>query len=245
MIRHAIKFIPFLFVLTACNSIPERPAQPYGSKQPVNTLSTTEKLAHQAGYVVVGDERDNDKRRRQALSGIMKEKRQLFRNIPTSEFAYIAGAELVERTVNVPFEYASTEFRPTPEQRFHLRLLFSVADRVEVRGRTDGRGNRQADERIALRRAESAKRYLLSNGVPAELISINYQAAGDYVADNKTAVGRSKNRRVELEFYIDDFSLNRPMEYVANEVNKCRQPVSIDEWQIIGSDNCIDTWGKR
>lgn len=245
MIRHTIKFIPFLFVLTACNSIPERPAQPYGSKQPINTLSTAERLAHQAGYVVVGDERDNESRRSEALSGNLKEKRQFFRNIPTSEFAYITGAELVERTVNVPFEYASTEFRPTPEQRFHLRLLFSVADRVEVRGRTDGRGNKRADERIAHRRAESAKRYLLSNGVPSDLISINFQAAGDYIADNETASGRDKNRRVELEFFIDDFSLNRPMAYVANEVNKCGQPVSVDEWQTIGFEPCIEQWGKR
>lgn len=245
MIKHTMRFIPMLFVLTACSSLPEKPAQPVGEKRVINTLETTEKLAHQAGYVVIGEERDNNQFKGQALKGFTRPKRQLFRGIEPSEYAYIPGAELIERTVNVPFEYASAEFLPTPEQRFHLRLLFAVADRIELRGRTDGRGDKRADERMAHRRAEAAKRYLLSNGVPAELISINYQAAGDYIADNETIAGRGMNRRVEMEFFVDDFSKDRPVEYLANEVNRCRQPVLIDQWQEVGLEPCIKQWGSR
>lgn len=237
--------MPLVLGLTACSSIPERPTQPTGNKQPVNTLATSERLAHQAGYIVVGDARDSEKHKRAALTTPMRQERQLFRSTPASEYAYIPGAELVERTVNVPFEYASTVFSPSPEQRFHLRLLFSVADRIELRGRTDGRGNRRNNEQIALRRAEAAKRYLLSSGVPSEIISINYQSSGDYISDNHTESGRDINRRVEMEFYIDDFSNDRPVEYVSNKVNKCSQPISVDEWQDIGPETCNNKLEKQ
>ena len=206
------------------------PPQPSGPSKPVNSLQTAEMLAHEAGLVVVGVESNKPEVKQQLLQT------QLFRARTRDEFALVQGAQLVERTVYVPFDFASDEFKPTVEQRYQLRQLLAVADRVEVRGRTDGRGNTRADERMAHRRAEAAKRYLLNRGVPGNIIAVNYQAAGDYIADNEQVKGRSMNRRVEVEFYIDDFTRGRGSVYDVADPRKCRLPVDQDEWQVIGEE---------
>lgn len=238
----------FLSALTACSSMPERATQPTGKSQPVNSLATEEMLAHTAGLVVIGAQRNNEQSKRQALSGgvyLKESKRQLFRNKPQTDYAQVPGARLIERIVHVPFEFASATFSPTPEQSFHIRQLLAVADRIEIRGRTDGKGKHIANERIAHHRAEAAKRYLLSRGVPPSIIAINYQAAGDYIDDNETVAGRNRNRRVELEFYIVDLSTGKAVDYVANAAHQCSQPIAIDQWQQVGADACIKEWGTR
>ena len=90
---------------------------------------------------------------------------------------------------------------------------------------------------MAHRRAEAAKRYLLDRGVPSSIIAVNYQAAGDYIADNERIEGRGMNRRVEIEFYIDDFTADKVREYAIAESLRCDKKVNINEWQIIGKTN--------
>ncbi len=238
-----------LLSLAAC-ALPERPTKPSGPAKPVNSLATQEMLAYEAGYMLVGPERNKPKVKKQFLYNgqLFNQKpealqRQLSRAKTRDEFAMVPGAELVERTVKVGFSFGSDEFLPTPEQRFQLRQLLAVADRVEVRGRTDGRGNPAADERIAHLRAEAAKRYLLDRNVPSSIIAINYQAAGDYIADNEKTAGRGMNRRVELEFYIDDFTADRVQSFAINEPYKCNEPLDKNQWQEIDTQSrngCIN-----
>jgi len=54
-------------------------------------------------------------------------------------------------------------------------------------------------EPLSVRRAEAAKAELVAQGVPGPRIYAEGKGAGAPVADNKTADGRAKNRRVELE----------------------------------------------
>lgn len=206
-----------LLTLTAC-AIPERPTQATGPSKPVNSLPTAEMLAHDAGYMLVGPKRESKEVKQYFLYKGQYHTEQptdpshaLLLNRPAdrADFAEVPGARMVERTVRVPFEFASTLFRPTPQQQFQIQQLSAVADRIEVRGRTDGKGLKGADERVARLRAEAAKRYLLDSGLPSNIIAVSYQAAGDYIADNHRSAGRGMNRRVELEFYIDDFTVTR------------------------------------
>jgi OOP family OmpA-OmpF porin len=55
------------------------------------------------------------------------------------------------------------------------------------------------NDKLSLRRAEAVKAYLLSKGVEANRVYTEGKGEKQPVADNKTAEGRAKNRRVEIE----------------------------------------------
>jgi OOP family OmpA-OmpF porin len=70
--------------------------------------------------------------------------------------------------------------------------------KVEIGGHTDNTGSRATNTRLALARANSVKAYLVSKGVDASRLTTKGYGPDVPVADNKTADGRLKNRRVEL-----------------------------------------------
>lgn len=102
------------------------------------------------------------------------------------------------RKFSVHFPYNGTDFHLSADDSAQLLPLLANARRVEVRGRTDGQHPHAGDEKIALNRALAAQRFLIGQGVSPAIISVNYVSAGDYVADNFSAIGRSQNRRVDI-----------------------------------------------
>jgi len=69
---------------------------------------------------------------------------------------------------------------------------------VEVAGYTDDRGNSDFNQTLSQKRAESVKAYLQSSGVAASRMIVKGYGEDSPIADNSTAEGRAKNRRVEL-----------------------------------------------
>lgn len=69
---------------------------------------------------------------------------------------------------------------------------------VEIGGHTDITGSKATNTRLSLARANSVKAYLVSKGVEASRLTTKGFGPDVPVADNKTADGRLKNRRVEL-----------------------------------------------
>lgn len=70
--------------------------------------------------------------------------------------------------------------------------------KLEVSGHTDNRGNKAYNQKLSERRADAVKEYLVKKGVAAGRISTKGYGFDQPVADNKTAEGRAKNRRVEI-----------------------------------------------
>jgi outer membrane protein OmpA-like peptidoglycan-associated protein len=70
--------------------------------------------------------------------------------------------------------------------------------RVEVAGYTDNRGGATANLRLSQSRAETVRAYLIAHGVPAYQLTSRGFGAANPIAPNATAVGRARNRRVEL-----------------------------------------------
>ena len=66
-------------------------------------------------------------------------------------------------------------------------------------GHTDSVGSVAYNQKLSVRRAESVKAYLVSKGVEANRVYTEGKGKSQPVADNKTAAGRAKNRRVEIE----------------------------------------------
>jgi outer membrane protein OmpA-like peptidoglycan-associated protein len=68
---------------------------------------------------------------------------------------------------------------------------------VKFDGYTDNSGSDKVNNPLSEKRAEAAKAYLVSKGIPDSRIVTEGHGSADPVADNKTAAGRAKNRRVE------------------------------------------------
>ena len=66
-------------------------------------------------------------------------------------------------------------------------------------GHTDSVGADAYNQKLSVRRAESVKSYLVSKGVEPNRIYTEGKGEKQPVASNKTADGRAKNRRVEIE----------------------------------------------
>ncbi len=70
--------------------------------------------------------------------------------------------------------------------------------KMDIVGYTDNTGKPEKNLMLSQQRAQAVKVYLVSKGVPdASLLSTGYGIEKS-VAENKTAIGRAKNRRVEL-----------------------------------------------
>lgn len=66
-------------------------------------------------------------------------------------------------------------------------------------GHTDSVGSNAYNQRLSVRRAEAVKAYLVSKGIERNRIYTEGKGETQPVADNRTAEGRAKNRRVEIE----------------------------------------------
>ena len=71
--------------------------------------------------------------------------------------------------------------------------------KVDVDGYTDITGNADKNQVLSESRANSVKTYLTANGVDESRITATGHGINDPIADNKTASGRAKNRRVEMK----------------------------------------------
>jgi len=76
----------------------------------------------------------------------------------------------------------------------------SRVSRVSVVGHTDSVGSVAYNQKLSERRAESAKRYLVAHGIPADQIDTRGEGKLHPSYPNDTAANRQKNRRVDVEF---------------------------------------------
>ena len=79
-----------------------------------------------------------------------------------------------------------------------ISLLGNSEAEVAIHGHTDNVGGAKYNQDLSLRRAESVKAYLVSLGIPAARMSSRGYGFVKPIADNATAQGRAKNRRIEF-----------------------------------------------
>jgi outer membrane protein OmpA-like peptidoglycan-associated protein len=75
---------------------------------------------------------------------------------------------------------------------------------LTVRGYTDSTGSDKVNKPLSEKRAAEVKERIVAGGVPASTVSAVGMGPENPVADNKSAAGRSQNRRVEVEITVDE-----------------------------------------
>ena len=70
---------------------------------------------------------------------------------------------------------------------------------VTIDGHTDNVGTAEFNNSLSVKRAEATKKYLVSKGVAANRLVTAGFGFTQPIADNKTAEGRKKNRRIEIK----------------------------------------------
>jgi outer membrane protein OmpA-like peptidoglycan-associated protein len=68
----------------------------------------------------------------------------------------------------------------------------------EIGGHTDNQGNSIANQRLSEARAKAVYNFLVKKGISASRLSFVGYGDTNPVADNGSAAGRSKNRRVQF-----------------------------------------------
>lgn len=91
-----------------------------------------------------------------------------------------------------------------PEGKAKLDDLISKVKGINLEvviavGHTDSIGSDAYNQGLSMRRSESVKAYLVSNGIEKNRVYTEGKGEKQPVADNKTSEGRAKNRRVEIE----------------------------------------------
>jgi OmpA-OmpF porin, OOP family len=111
-------------------------------------------------------------------------------------------AEKVTFAADVLFDFDKAVIKP--EGKSKLDDISNKAKGVNLEvviaiGHADSVGSDAYNQRLSVRRAESVKAYLASKGIEANRVYTEGKGEKQPVADNKTADGRAKNRRVEIE----------------------------------------------
>lgn len=99
--------------------------------------------------------------------------------------------------------FATGKYNLRPEAQMRLARLAGIVSShsglvLQVEGYTDNVGTDDFNQKLSEQRAEAVRDFLISQGVAQNSISAKGFGEGMPVADNGTAEGRQKNRRVEI-----------------------------------------------
>jgi len=114
--------------------------------------------------------------------------------VPTSEKVTFAASALFDfdKAVLKPEGKKQLDDMAAKLKEINLEVVVAV-------GHTDSVGTDAYNQKLSVRRAEAVKAYLVTKGIEANRVYTEGKGKKQPVADNKTAEGRAKNRRVEIE----------------------------------------------
>jgi outer membrane protein OmpA-like peptidoglycan-associated protein len=128
--------------------------------------------------------------------------------------------EEVIRTNKIHFQYDKATIMPSSDPILD-GIVSTIKsrpeiDHVTIEGHTDGKGSEEYNQRLSDRRAASVLDYLVSHGVPRNMLSSVGKGKSEPIAPNEingkdNPAGRAENRRVEFHLAIHPGSKLRIM----------------------------------
>ena len=114
-------------------------------------------------------------------------------------------APKAERTIildDVLFDFDKSTLKPATTQILDRLVAFMIENKdksANLAGYTDNVGTEAYNQALSERRVNSVKSYVVGKGVDSGRVSGQGFGESKPIADNKTAEGRAKNRRVEIK----------------------------------------------
>ena len=102
---------------------------------------------------------------------------------------------------NLHFETGKSTIKPSSYPSLNQLAEFLIRKKTQkilIAGHTDNVGEPAANNMLSLNRAETVKKYLMSKGVPVELLKAKGYGDTKPIADNSTDSGKAQNRRTEI-----------------------------------------------
>jgi len=121
---------------------------------------------------------------------------------PVPVVAPVPVQEKVTFAADAYFDFAKSNLKPEAQAKLTDLVDKTKGVNLEVIiavGHTDSVGNDALNNKLSVSRAEAVKSFLTGKGVEKNRVYTEGKGSKQPVADNKTAEGRAKNRRVEVE----------------------------------------------
>lgn len=123
---------------------------------------------------------------------------------PTFKDGEVISTLVTSRQVSIEFDFGSANINPKSDatlESIAKDLIIAENLLVSIEGHTDNVGNPSSNKDLSQRRADAVKQWLMEKNPRIFKNKISTVGYGDErpVADNKTDVGRQKNRRVEIK----------------------------------------------
>lgn len=107
----------------------------------------------------------------------------------------------------IQFDLGKATIKPVSHKILNeiVDILNEYSDyNMTIDGYTDNIGSDEVNLKLSRERANSVREYFISKGVDANRLTAEGHGETDFVATNKTAAGRAKNRRVEMDLVLRD-----------------------------------------
>jgi OmpA-OmpF porin, OOP family len=121
---------------------------------------------------------------------------------PAPTPAPVVTAEKIRYAADAFFDFDKAVLKPDGKAKLDDLVSKVKGMNLEViiaTGHTDSIGTDAYNQKLSLRRAEAVKAYLVSKGIESNRVYTEGKGEKVPVASNKSAAGRAKNRRVEIE----------------------------------------------
>ena len=123
---------------------------------------------------------------------------------PAAVVAPVAVNEKVTFESGANFDFDKSVVKPADQAKLADLVDTSKAIALEVMvvtGHTDSVGADAYNQKLSIARADGVKNFLVSKGVEKNRVYTEGKGEKSPLADNKTAEGRAKNRRVSVEVF--------------------------------------------
>ena len=121
---------------------------------------------------------------------------------------FVLFEKSLEPLVNIQFDSNSYQIKENEKNKIScaIGLVSAFKDyvtNIRIIGHTDSHESQEMSRTLSLNRADAVKKFLISKEVPDNLIESIGSGEMQPIASNETPDGRTKNRRVKIDFIVD------------------------------------------